>query len=229
MSLRFRLLSACILSITALQTETSLAVEIPVNLGVGPSVVRAFDSPSPSGDVDFYGLRLSLAAVIDQDTIKRYKTKIPSRYRKMASRMKEVRISKIWIPDRILFASSQADERLYLVGWNPISLGNSLTMGFLKLALGLGLRFDAGAVQHRPIEGTESTPFVRPGASGDLEVEFKFSRRFLMSFSASYTYYVPQAIGGGFLKWGQDGRRRIGEMREFAMILHYRLPYQVRI
>ena len=68
------------------------AVEIPVNIGVGPSLFSLPDSILKTRTQPFWGLNLKVKAILDKATIEKHKDRIPAQYRKAISKTNEVRI-----------------------------------------------------------------------------------------------------------------------------------------
>ncbi|MHB8878660.1 MAG: hypothetical protein ACYC8T_33590, partial [Myxococcaceae bacterium] len=107
---------------------------VPIDIGVGPAAYWFFGPLTDNrGSLPHFGLKINVLAVIDQETLKANRDKIPSQYKKMAERMTEVRISpSIFIPESFIISpktDSLGGTGVYGVTWRPISLGVPLVGG----------------------------------------------------------------------------------------------------
>jgi hypothetical protein len=78
-------------------------VTVPIDFGIGPALYvingRLID------DQLHFGLKISLQAIIDQQTLRAHPERIPPRFRAQVLRLKEVRISpSILIPDALIIS-----------------------------------------------------------------------------------------------------------------------------
>src|SRR5262245_57510568 len=120
------LLCAALLGEQAARAEE---VTVPVDVGVGPAVYVVTGRVAADQPVHF-GLKLSVQAIIDQETLRRHQDRIPPRLRARAVRMKEVRYSpSIWIPDALIISPAFQHTGIYGVTWRPLSMGVTLAEG----------------------------------------------------------------------------------------------------
>ena len=92
------------LSLRASATE----ITAPVDVGVGPAF---YHGPGPvfADAPGHYGVKISLAAVLDQALIRQHINRVPKQYRKMALAMREFRYRpSIFIPESLLSAPKLA-------------------------------------------------------------------------------------------------------------------------
>jgi hypothetical protein len=228
------------------------AVEIPVNVGIGPA---AFYIPEHLEDGDpkpFFGLRLHIKAVIDRETIKQYKNEIPAQYRKAVEGVSEVRVGYLLIPESILLGhrKTEGGPELYGATWRPIAMGMPIQIGPVRLSLGTGFLITYAYVntgkykiidhkdQHSTVMVGSSdaqyrskvTNFLRPGADVGLDLELRLSDAILVSLGWSSAYYLPQKIGGSITTTGMgDLQNSIWRVHQAYLVANYRMPVEVRL
>jgi hypothetical protein len=179
----------------------ALTADIPINFGVGPALFFPH-SRLEEHQSAYYGLKLDLAAVIDQKTIQKYRHQLPERYREQSKQFKSLRISKFWIPDHIIISPKKSKSYMYGASWRPFAVLTSWQSGplegkisaapiFSYLAFGTP-RMEEGQEQHT----TVTTHFIRPGLDVRAEASYRFSEEFITSVGWSSALYIPQKKGG---------------------------------
>jgi hypothetical protein len=231
--------------------QQAFAVEIPVNIGVGPAAFYVpehleEDDPSP-----FYGLKLHIKAVIDKKLIEKNKGKIPERYRKAVEKVDEVRVGYLLIPETIMLGTRAKDSGPEFFGatWRPIGLGVPLKMGPARLSFDTGLLITYAYINTGsykiPDQSTkeleenpraeitfrdQTTHFLRPGMDLKLDLEVQFSESFLTSLGWSSAYYIPQKIGGSMGTVGADQlEKSLWRIHQAYLMMHYRIPVKAKI
>jgi hypothetical protein len=199
-------------------------VEIPIDIGIGPAV-HQFTGPVQRAQQYHTGLKLSLAAIIDQSVIASQAHKIPKKYRGLAKKIGTVRFRPgplILVPDTIFISPAQEDTGIYGANWRPIAVG--LPISILNLGTGLNMTYAY-------LTGSDENPkthFVRPGLDLTANVEIPFSRSFLVSFGWTSFLYPPQAVGGEVFALG-DLDESIWHIGQAYFRLHFRIPYTVNL
>lgn len=230
--------------------NVATGAEIPVNIGVGPAAYYVPEHLEEDDPAAFYGLKLHIKAVIDKETIKKHKSKIPAQYQKAVERVDEVRVGYLLIPENIMVGTRQKEHGPEFFGatWRPIGVNVPVKMGPARLSLGTGLLITYAFVntgdykiidnKKKLEEGKDRTPeyrdqithFLRPGMDLNADFEVKFSESFLMSFGWSSAYYIPQKIGGGIGTLGSDQlEHSLWRIHQAYLMAHYRIPVAVRI
>lgn len=222
------------------------AAEIPVNIGVGPAAYYIPERLQEEDPEPFYGLRLHIKAVIDQELIKRHKGKIPANYQKAVEKVDEVRVGYLLIPENIMLGTRKKEKGLEFFGatWRPLGLGVPIKLGPARLSIGTGLLItyafiNTGAYKIQDNANKEGAPpeyreqvthFLRPGADLNADFEVKFTDSFLMSLGWSSAYYIPQKIGGGIGTMGADDlERSLWRIHQAYLMVHYRIPVDAKI
>jgi hypothetical protein len=213
--------------------KASSSITVPVDVGIGPTANQWFGTIAT--DQQFHwGLKLDLAAIIDQKTIKANKHRIPKKYRGMASKMKEFVYRPFWyLPDSLLLSPKTENGQMFGVTLRPIGLGLSLLdSGFLKLSLSAGLVL-TGAYMSNDLwmsdhgYDSDSMWFLRPGANVKATLLFKLSKSFLVSMGYDAYGYVPQTLGRDF--WEEVGENLMEDSAwlngQAFVMLHFRFPY----
>lgn len=197
-------------------------VEVPVDVGIGPAFYL-ISGPVFDDQPVHFGLKIDVAAVIDQAWIRRNQRNIPKQYRGVSKNVKEVRISpSIFIPDALIISPKIRNTGLYGVTWRPLSLSQSFGSQSAKFSLGAGLLLTY-AFLHSDVLPT--THFIRPGLDLKAEVELALSKQFLISFGWASGFYIPQRLGS--LGWGPLSES-MWHFGQAFLQLHFRFPYEVR-
>lgn len=218
------------------RAKTSSTVTVPVDVGIGPTT-NWFTGVIGDDQRDHYGLKLDVAAIIDQQTIKANKKRIPKKYRKMALKMKEFVYRPFWwLPDSLLISPKLNNSFMYGVTLRPIGLGLSLIdNGFMKFSLsaGLVLTYAYMGNDNWVDKGysNDSMHFLRPGADAKAELLLKLSKSFLVSVGWDSYFYIPQRIGEGPLEEMGDNfmEESVWHNGQGFVMLHFRFPYTTKL
>jgi len=201
-------------------------VEIPVDVAFGPAF-HWMTGPIQDDQAPHYGLKMSVKAIIDQALIKANKHRIPKKYRGMASRVKEARISpSIFIPDTLFISPKNDKVGMYGINFRPLAIDLPLIRS-PRLALSAGLD-----LTYIYIDGEDAalgtTHFLRPGLDLKAELEIPLSKTFLISGGWQSMFYPPQELGGEIFAWGEL-ESSVWHIGQAFVLLHFRFPYAVSI
>lgn len=219
---------ACVLAVGAFAAPARAGrVTVPIDFGIGPAMYLV--SGRVAEDQLHAGLKISLQAIIDQQTLRAHPERIPRRFRAQAMRLKEVRISpSILIPDALIISPKLRNTALYGVTWRPISIALPLAQGdAARFALGAGLLLTY-AYLSSDLATLPTTHFVRPGLDVGAELEIALGPRFLVSVGWSSGFYVPQqlgAFGTGTLDGPEGLDATLWHFGQAFLKLHFRFPY----
>lgn len=206
-------------------------VTVPIDVGFGPQVMVPnpplfFDQPA------YTALTLSIAAVINQDVIRRYRDQIPEQYRAAAGSVSEVRYRPWWlllVPD-VLYLSPDVIPGVTTTGmygalWRPFGLGIDLISNPVRFNLHADL---AAAYIFMHSQLREPTHFLRPGLSLSATLEVPLGETFLISTGWASDLFVPQPLGRP--PWEilplEDSLWHLGGP---FLKLHVRIPYEVSL
>lgn len=218
------LLATLLIALPSAAAPRKTTVTVPVDVGVGPAGLL-ITGPVFRDQPVHGALKLSVAAVLDKEFIRKNQKRIPSKYRAMAKGVHEVRISpSIFIPDELIISPPVRGTGLYGITFRPVGLGVPLFSGPVSLNLGAGLLLTY-AFLHSDVLPT--THFLRPGVDLKAELEFKLSKSFLISVGWSSGFYVPQKLGT-FLEVVpiDEGIWHVGQG---FLKFHFRFPYKVKL
>jgi len=216
--------SALLLLTAAIPGARAGEVTVPVDVGVGPAF-HFVTGPIQDAQLVHYGLKLSVAAIIDKATLEANKGRIPKNYRGMVSKLAEVRFSpSIFIPDTLFISPKIDDTQMWGISWTPIGLGLTLA-NVPRVRLGADLRLTYAFIGSDRLGDTH---FLRPGIDLNLDVEIPITDSFLVSLGWTSQFYVPQTVGGGILDTGpfEDTVWHIGQA---YLLLHFRFPYTTNL
>lgn len=205
-------------------------ITVPIDVGVGPIALvptgAAFwDQPVHSG------LTLSVAAVVDQALIRRYRDQIPAEWRNAAGNVKEARV-RPWflalIPEVLVISPSWLRTGMYGAIWRPLGLG--LTFLDEPVHVSAHASLDLAYVfihsSAPPPLGPNFTHFLRPGVNLDLTAEVPLTDSVLMSTGWSSSFFPPQPVGRPpWELWPLDGS--LWHLGGPFVKLHVRIPYEL--
>jgi hypothetical protein len=201
-------------------------VTVPIDIGVGPAAHLVSGGVFADQPVHT-GLTLSIQAVLDKKTIRKFKRQIPKKYRDMVMQMDEVRISpSIFIPDTLFISPGIGNTGMYGVSWRPISAGIPLSKGPIKVGASAGLRLTYAFLHSKALPSP--THFIRPGIDVKFNVEIPLSKKVLTSFGWDSQFYPPQQVGGAVFAFGPLDSA-IWHVGQGYWKWHYRFPYKVKL
>jgi hypothetical protein len=228
-----RILNLCLsLVLLALSSTASAGrLTVPVDVGVGPAY---YFGPGPlfDGTYGHFGLKISVAAILDKRTIKQNIKRVPPRYRQMARQMDEVRIGpSIFIPDALIISPKHGGTGMFGVTWRPIGMNVPLMEAPFKLTAGVGAILTYAFI-YSDTMAASSTHFLRPGLDAGLRLEIPLSETVLISTGCFAQGYIPQQIGSLGLPDLSDPQvlnESIWLMVQSFLMLHVRFPYTVNL
>lgn len=209
---------------SAIAAPRKTAVTVPVDVGVGPAALL-ITGPVFRDQPVHGALKISVAAVLDREFIRKNEKRIPAKYRKMAKGVHEVRISpSIFIPDELILSPPVRGTGLYGITFRPLSLGVPLLSGPVSFDVGAGLLLTYAFLHS---DALPTTHFLRPGIDLQAELELALSKSFLISVGWASGFYVPQKLGTFFdVLPIQDGIWHVGQG---FLKFHFRFPYKVTL
>jgi hypothetical protein len=203
-------------------------VTVPVDLGIGP--LAAFITGPIQDDQLFHtGLRLSVAAVVNQKVIRENWESIPREYRQMARGIQEVRVKPLiaaLIPTALYISPKIYDTGAYGATWELLGFGLPLITDPVRFTLSTGLLFTYLYTHSDTLRSP--THFVRPGLEFKADLEIPITDDFLISFGWASQLYPPQLVGGmpwEFLPLGQT----IFHIGQAYIQAHIRFPYTTKL
>ncbi len=200
-------------------------VTVPINVGLGPAF-HYVTGPVQRDQEVHYGVKISLAAIIDQALIQKNKHKIPKKYRKMASRIDQIRLRPgpvVLIPDTIFISPQRDQTAMYGANWK--FYGVHMPIGPLRIGTNLNLTY---AHIDSENEALGETHFFRPGLDLNAEIEIPLSKTVLISGGWTSFFYPPQEVGGPVFALGETDQS-IWHIGQAFVQLHFRIPYTTRI
>ena len=204
---------------------------VPVDVGVGPAY---YFGPGPLFDSTYghYGLKISVAAILDKQLIKQNIKRVPPRYRQMARQMDEVRIGpSMFIPDALIISPKLGGTGMFGVTWRPIGMNVPLIDDPFKLTAGAGAILTYAFIYSDTMQAS-STHFLRPGLDAGLRLEVPLSETVLISTGCFAQVYVPQQVGSLQVPDLTDPAvltDSIWLMVQSFVMLHVRFPYTVNL
>lgn len=197
-------------------------VDVPIQVGIAPAV-HWLTGPVANDQILMGGLKLYVAAVIDQDLIRRNINRVPKKYQAQAAKMTEVRYSPLWyLPDTLFLSPKVERTQMWGIAFRPIAIGLTLTQRpRLSAAAGLLITY-AYVGSDDPALG--ETHFLRPGIDIKLDFEIPITKRFLISLGWASQFYIPQKVNAGVFDLGGIDES-IWHIGQGYLMLHFRFDY----
>ena len=216
------------------RTRRSGEITVPVDVGAGPAFFvfgnpslehGAFAGPVVVDQFFHYGLRLSLAAVIDHEFIKKHPGLVPPKYRRMFEPGSVVYYRPAvlaLVPRNLIISPKLGNTGIYGATWDVLGLNLALITDPVRWTAGASL---VGTYAFIDSDAFASpTHFLRPGVDLGTKVRVPLGEDFALSLGWSSNFYLPQKIGGAIFETakGDDALWHIGEG---FLMLHYQFPY----
>lgn len=213
-------------------TCTAAEITVPVEAAVGPQWATG-PGPLFQGIPGHFGLKVGLAAIIDQATIRKNLHRVPKQYRAMASQMKEFRYRpSIFVPDSVWISPNIAGTGMIGATWRPIGLAVPLSEEGARVQLQAGALLTYAFIWS-DIMAASTTHFLRPGVDLGLRVEIPVTDVVGVAFGAAADIYLPQQPGRSVLAVpafdGPSLDRSIWLMARVYVQLLFRFPYTTSI
>ena len=213
-------------SLLSAHVQGKTPVTIPVEIGVGPSTQTFFGTLAKQQS-RHYGLKLDLAAVIDKAIIKKFKKKIPKKYRKLSKKIGEVRF-RPWplplIPTTIMISPSDTNPN-YGAIWDTFGVGTSL--GPISLNINLPLVYSYIGY----MEGTQnrSMHLLRPSLSAGAALNLQFTKQLGLTVGWRSYFMPPQPIGGSISEFSSETDNSVWHMGQGYLTLNFRIFKDMKI
>ena len=225
---------AVVLSISLLASTASARgqVTVPLDVGVGPAANLLF-GPMFADKPVHTGLRISTFFVIDRKTRRKYRNRIPAKYRKMADGQGDIKYNPLacCIPATLYISppipnTPFAHTGIYGATLKPLGLGLTL-LGDDTFSFNVSL----GALLTYFFMHSDTLPspmhFLRPGAEAKAEVHLNFGDGGL-SFGWASMVHIPQPVGGSILEIGPLSES-VWHIGQAFLQIHIRKPVAVSL
>jgi len=209
---KLALLISCLAAPWALAEK----VEVPIliDVGAGPALVE-FNTPAAAADQAIYGLKLQASAMIEKETIKKFKNKIPDEVPKWLIN-DGVSVSPWWIPKTLYITpGGEGDASVYGIRIAP-DLGVGFNFGPITLRTAAGI--DLAYMYLDSSEFTEHH-FISPGVHINYEIALEPFK------------YVQIAIGQDRQRyWGKNlsNGEKLNSATETYVRVNIRIPFSVK-
>lgn len=213
----FALLSSCFVALffTAFSIQ---AAEIPIkiNVGFGLSEYR-FHDIYDSGDAYITGTEISLQAVVEKETITKYKEKVPEKFRKAAGKLNEVSVGHWAVPKSLFIHPDDGNKTAFGATWGIVP---QVSTGFKYLRFGVRGGVILSYMYYEDSVLADTVHFIRPGLRGGLNMSIPlFDRTVTLEAGIQGDMYVPQTFFAKESSWLVTS--------SYGMI-HFRFPFTVK-
>jgi len=198
-------------------------VEIPINIGVGPSFLW-LPGLTPNQEIH-NGVRLDLYGVIDNATIKKHKNRIPKQYRKLATSQQEIHISPLLlrlIPNVVIISPHESGS-VYGANWTLLGAGlNWISTDFLVASTNLNLPTLTYVYAESSANNPDGNHLFGIGASPSIETQWRINRNWLLGLAYYHTFQLPLAMNSYLREDGSS--KQWNHYGEISILLNYRFP-----
>lgn len=202
-------------------------VEVPLDIGLGPAI-HGISGPVREDQLWHYGARLSLEAIVDNKTIRKFKNRIPPQYRELALSLDEVRIRPLWflLPKTVYLSPATERTGVWGASWELVGLGVPLVRTPFRLAPEVGIPLTWMNITSTALP--TPTNFVRLGLEGGVDLEVPITPGFLLSAGWASQLHIPQELGGGVFEVGPKGTN-VWHIGQAYAEVHVRVPVTVNL
>lgn len=207
-------------------TQSRAPIEVKADVAVGPAGF-VVSGPVADDQTFHFGLRLSVAAIIEKETVRANASRVPRRLRKAIARMDgPLRIYPFWwLPNALILAPKVNNTGIFGINFRPFGLGLVLANA-PRVDIGAGLNLTYAYVTSTAFDSP--THFLRPGLDLKAQVEVPLADSFLVSVGWASTFYPPQQLGGSIVEFG-DLDSSIWHIGQLFLQFHFRFPYKVNL
>lgn len=206
------------------RARPSGTVTVPINIGIAPTA-NFITGPIQGDQLIHTGLRLYVAAVLDQKLLRAQRHRIPRQYRKRIARSTEIRYNpySLFTPHSVIISPKIRETGIYGLAFRPLGIGLAITPPPVRLSFDAGLMIKYMFIHSDKLDSP--THFIRPGLEFRGDLEFPIVRdAFHMSIGWASQFYPPQKIGG----WPWEFwplNRTIWHVGQAYLMAHFRFPY----
>jgi len=217
--------------------SSSAPLTVPVEVAVGP-IALVPSTPLLLDQPVHAGLRIELAAVVDQQLIRANAGRVPSWARGLAGSVSEVKVRPSWLgllPEQLVISPQVLHTGLYGAVWRPFGVSVNLvdqpalrvTAGAAVNAVALLVHSTTMGVPAGAQPGTQALTLVlRPGLSASLAAEWIVTKEWRLSAGWASDLFVPQALGRPPWEITPVDNALFHLGGPYAMV-HVRFPYTV--
>ncbi len=202
-----------------LRSQTNVPLFLDVGFGVAEYEIYDVYNLGPNStneNAKIYGTQLNISAMVEKETIHRFKEKFPENARDKALKLNEFSITSIYVPDTLFISPRRDHIQAYGATW-----------GFLpKIAAGIWF-LDIG-VSGGPIitylnydddRESKTIHFIRPGLRGTVFAKMPlFTKYVQLEVGGVGDIYITQKFYGDESAWNIKG--------QYAMI-HFLIPFEM--
>ena len=214
----FKVIPSCIVIIAVFSVLTAQADEIPlkINVGFGLSEYRLHDIYNDS-DAYITGTELSLQAVVEKETITKYKDKVPAKFRKATSKLNEVSVGHWAVPKSLFIQPDDGDKTAFGATWGIVP---KISGGFKYLKFGLKGGLIMSYLYYKDLALSKDIHFIRPGLRGGVNLSVPlFDKTITFETGAQGDIYVPQTFFAHDSSW---------KFTSTYVMVHFRCPIKVK-
>lgn len=192
-------------------------IEIPVlaDVGIGFGHLHS-DVDITSNDQTVYVFKPHLSGVVESETLKKYKDKIPKSAPKWLKHA-DISYSPFPLPDSIYFTQSKdGDDKVFGFSIGPnIGIGGGFK--YLRLSGGVGLR---ATYLYMENDLFDEHHFISLGASANYQLTFTPIRYLQLEVGKVHTWHIEDQL---------SNNQYLGKMDEGYVMLHLRFPFDAKV
>lgn len=207
-------------SLSFAQTDNT-KVPVFLNVGFGVAEYEIYDvynvGPNYTNEnAKIYGTQLDINAMVEKETIHRFKEKIPPEAREHALKLNEFAITYAYIPDSIFVTERRNHIQAYGATWGLMVKASG---GFSFLQLGVSAGPILTYLNYNDDREDKTIHFIRPGARGTIFAKIPLFTKYLqLEVGGVADAYIPQKFYSDKSAWNMKG--------QYAM-LHFLIPFEM--
>jgi len=210
-------------SLAETQNSSLTADNVPVflDLGFGIAEYEIYDvynvgPNSTNENAKIYGTQFNLSAMVEKETIHRFKEKIPANAREHALKLNEFAITSIYIPDTLFISPRRDHIQAYGATWGWLPKASA---GLWFLDLGVSGGPILTYLNYNDDRESKTIHFFRPGLRGTIFAKVPlFTKYVQLEVGGVGDIYIKQKFYGDESAWNIKG--------QYAM-LHFLIPIEM--
>ena len=196
-------------------------IPLLINIGAGLSQYKLFDVYNDNANNEdepglIFGTELAVRAVIENSTIRRFKNKVPKKYRKAAMKIDEASVTHFFVPKTLYIQPQNGNRHAYGATWGIVP---TLAMGPRLLSLGLRGGPILTYLYYKDDRFDDAVHFIRPGLRGGIFLQSKPFRYLKIELGGQGDIYIPKKF------YADD--KSLWNMRGSYFMIHLRFPAEV--
>lgn len=215
----FSLMSSFAFAQSSALTSDKVPVFLDVGFGIAEYEIYDVYNVGPNStneNAKIYGTQFNFSAMVEKETIHRFKEKIPAEAREHALKLNEFAITHMYIPDTLFISPRRDHIQAYGATWGWIP---KISAGIWFLDLGISGGPILTYLNYNDDREDKTIHFFRPGLRGTVFLKAPLFTKYLqLEIGGVGDIYIKQKFYGDESVWNIKG--------QYAM-LHIMIPIEM--